>query len=342
MRISSAALLITGTAFIAAGPGGTADAAAPRGVSQAVTRIADAAVTPVALPLPAGGVLSLGSFLALPDGRVVMAQSDPGRVFLGAVQGDAVKWIREVGQAKTVTDLAWHASRGLLVLDSLESQVRMMSLDGRSSGTFTANRFERSACFAADGTAITTTFPGALLLHLDASGKVLKEFGSRIRYENRDLDFALNAGTLACAGDVVYMAFVHPGIVRAYSIRSGDLLWERTLRLEQPPIEPSIKRTTFPGGGVSLKSRYALASLDIAADGSNVYVLKSGRELRPAIAEGSDRIEILGRDGSPRADLVVPFTAHRVQVAGGNLYLLNRAPPALRRMPLSAARVGGL
>jgi hypothetical protein len=339
---------IVAGALICVAAGCSADAAgpAPREVWQTAARIADNAVARVMMPLPAEDLTSLGSFLALPGGRIVVAQSEPGRIFAGVIEGDAVKWVREVGQAKTVTDLAWHAPRGLLVLDSLASEFRLISLDGRTTGGFKASRFERSVCFAPDGTSVSTSFSssgsGGLLLHLDASGRVLREFGRRIKYENRDLDFALNSGRLACAGDVVYLAFVHPGIVRAYSIRRGELLWEHALTLERTPIEPSIERTTFPGGGTTLKSSYSLASLDIAADGANVYVLKSGQELRPAIAQGSDRIEVIGRDGSRRADLIVPFRAHRLQVADNGLYLLNRSPAALRRIGLSALGIPGL
>lgn len=315
--------------------------------AQAPVRIGNAAVAAVVMPLPAGDVLNLDSFLTLPGGRVVAAQSDPGRIFTGVVGSDAVKWDREVGQTKTVTDLAWHAARGLLVLDSLASEFRVMSLDGKTSGTYKTSRFARSACFAGDGTTVSTSFSpasasGALLLQLDAAGRVLREFGKRNAYENRDLDFALNAGRLACAGDVVYMAFVHPGIVRAYSVRRGVLLWEHALTLEHAPIEASIERTIFPGGGTTIKSKYSLASLDIATDGANVYVLKSGQDLLNAIAQGSDRLEVIGRDGSRRADLIVPFRAHRLGVADGSLYLLNRSPVALRRIRLSASGVPGL
>jgi len=338
---------ITAGALICAVGGCSVDAESrSRDTGQAAVRIADSAVARVTMPLPAQDVISLGSFVALPSGRIVVAQSDPGRIFIGVIEGDAVKWTGEVGQSKTVTDLAWHATRGLLVLDSLASQFHLILLNGSRSGGFKASRFERSVCFAPDGTSISTSFSrsgsGGLLTHLDASGRVLKEFGRRIKYENRDLDFALNAGRLACAGDIVYLAFVHPAIVRAYSIRRGELLWERALTLERPPIEPSIERTTFPGGGTTLKSSYSLASLDIAADGANVYVLKSGQELRPAIAQGSDRIEVIGREGSRRADLLVPFRAHRLQLADGSLYLLNRSPPALRRIRLSAFGIPGL
>lgn len=332
-------------ALICAGVGCGIDAAERRAAWQAATRISESAVIRMTIPAPAADVMSVGSFLVLPGGRVVVAQSDPGRIFVGAVEGNVVKWEREVAQAKTVTDLAWHPSRGLLILDSLASEFRLMSLDGKTSGAFKAYRFERSMCFAPDGTSISTSFPssgsGNLLVHLDASGRVLKEFGARFKYENRDLDFALNAGHLACADDIVYVAFVHPAIVRAYSIRRGDLLWEHELALDRPPLKPSIERTNFPGGGSTLKSSYSLASLDIAANGANVYVLKSGLELRPAIAQGSDRVEIIGRDGSRRADLVVPFRAHRLQVADRSLYLLNRLPIALRRIRLSAAGIPG-
>lgn len=297
-------------------------------------------VSDVVVPVPQGAV-SLGHWMLLGDGRVVGAQTEPGRVYLGAVKGNSVNWIEEIARTAVVGELAWDEALGLMVLDDLQRRFHRLTLGGRQSLSLPATRFERDLCISPTGTVVATSLSDALLIHFDQHGAVINTLGERLPYENRDLDFALNAGSVACWNDVVYIGLVHPAVVRAYRL-DGSLLWETSLHLRHALPDPAASRSSPTGGLVSVTSSYSIATLDVDTDTrGNVYVLKSGLERRAALTGGSDRIDVIDRNGTHLAELVMPFRSRRIQVTEGALYAISHSPMTVRRIDLTKVSIPG-
>lgn len=286
----------------------------------------------IEVSLPAGA-RELGPFVHIGNGQLAVAQPEPGRVFIGTLVGKTLQWQGEIARSKVVGGLAFAARTGIILLDPAAREFRVLSVEGKVVRSFPQAGFERDICMVQDGSIVSTTFPDGLLSRSDATGRTLGHIGSRFSYENKDLDFALNAGSLACWNDRVYIGMIQPSVVRAYSL-SGTLLWESQLDLPKPP-PPAIRRTELPGGMVSIASSYALATLDIAADAARrIFALKSGLVLPDAMKSGSDRIEVLSPTGTRLAELRLPFRARRMEIVDGTLYLSGSAPFRLRSAPL--------
>lgn len=295
-------------------------------------QIAQQALTELRVNSPNVGMDRFDDFLVLSDGRVVASQAEPGRVAKGVLAGESLELEAEIGRFRVVTDMAWHRTERLFVLDSLERSFHVLSLDGRVLKTFPADTFQRRLCLTPNGTLVSTAFAEPLLLPMDLDGKLLEGIGERFPYQNRDMDFQLNAGELACFGKAVYFGFVHPPLIRSYSL-DGRLLWERKLNLPTP-AEPDIQRSETSGMS-TVRSSYSLATLDLATDSrGNVYVLKSGEDRLSAIRSGSRRIEVLSSEGELIADLLLPKRCHQIQVRGDSLFALSRRPFWFGRIPI--------
>jgi hypothetical protein len=297
-------------------------------------------VATIDVPSPTPDLGELNDWVVTTNGTVMMARTEPGRVFEGTLTESAIRWSREVGSTKHIDDMAWHDAVGLVLLDSLDRKIVVIPT-GAERTSFPSAHFERDLCVSPTGTIVSTTLSEGLLSQLDKSGRVLNSFGKRLEYDNQDLDFALNAGHLACFGDRVYIAFVHPAIVRAYTL-DGSLIWESPMHPGHEALTPEITRAKTPSGFLSIRSSYSVASLGIGVDRhGRVYVLKSGLEAVAALTRGSDTVEVFAPNGESLGDIVLPYRARKIQVVDDTMYTLSKDPFAFRRIDLAGLQLPG-
>ncbi|HJP95361.1 MAG TPA: hypothetical protein VJ875_25665 [Pyrinomonadaceae bacterium] len=160
-----------------------------------------------------------------------------------------------------------------------------------------------------------------------AQGKLLRSFGERIKYQDEVATNELSDGHIVPDNDGgFYFSFNYPPLIRHYG-RNGKVLSEFKPESDIPISPPNFSVRTS-GNSVSIKSRYQILILDMAADRQDrLYLLISGKNKVPALTEGTPKLVITTNKGRVLKAVTLAHNFHRVLVANGNLYLFRNRPP---------------
>ena len=227
-----------------------------------------------------------------------------------------------------VTDIAVGRSGQLWILNQRESKVRRFSRECRLLSEFKVSLIAGKIAANAFGELIVLNTTGRWLFDLfSADGKPLRSFGERIDYGDEVRTAELNNGSIApdSAGGF-FFSFNYPSLVRHYD-RNGRLLLEFKPETDVPIAPPNII-VGGSGGGMSVTAKYQIFVLDIAADKQDrLYLLMSGKNIAPAIQQGTAKLRVLTATGRTLKNITLDHSFHRLAAGDKSLYLLRNREP---------------
>lgn len=227
-----------------------------------------------------------------------------------------------------VTDIAVGRSGQLWILNQRESKVRRFSRECRLLSEFKVSLIAGKIAANAFGEVIVLSTTGQSLFDLfSADGKLLRSFGERIDYGDEVRTAELNNGSLAAdSAGGFFFSFNYPSLVRHYG-RNGRLLSEFKPETDVPIAPPNII-VGGSGGGMSVTAKYQIFVLDIAADKHDrLYLLMSGKNIAPAIQQGTAKLRVLTATGRTLKNITLDHSFHRLAVGDTSLYLLRNREP---------------
>lgn len=227
-----------------------------------------------------------------------------------------------------VTDIAVGRSGQLWVLNQRESKVRRFSGECRLLSEFKVSLIAGKIAANTFGEVIVLNTTGQWLFDLfNADGKLLRSFGERIDYGDEVRTAELNNGSIAPdSSGGFFFSFNYPSLVRHYD-RNGRLLSEFKPETDVPIAPPNII-IGGSGGGMSVTAKYQIFVLDIAADKQDrLYLLMSGKNIAPAIQQGTAKLQVLTKTGRTLKNITLDHSFHRLAVGDKSLYLLRNREP---------------
>ena len=220
-------------------------------------------------------------------------------------------------------------ARGQLwVLSQRESKVRRLSPRCAVQAEFKVSLIARKIATNAFGELIVLNTTGRSLFDLfSADGKLLRSFGEFTDYGEEITTQELNNGKIAPdSSGGFFFSFNYPPLVRHYS-RTGRLLSEFKPESDVPIAPPNII-VGGSGGSVSVTAKYQLLVLDIAADNQDrLYLLISGKNVAPALQQGTPKLRVLTKTGRTLKNLTLDHSFHRLAAGNKSLYLLRNREP---------------
>jgi hypothetical protein len=227
-----------------------------------------------------------------------------------------------------VTDIAVGPAGQLWILNQRESKVRKFSGQCRLRSEFKVSLIAGKIAANALGELIVLNTTGRWLFDLfSADGKLLRSFGERIDYGDEVTTAELNNGSIAPdSTGGFFFSFNYPSLVRHYG-RNGRLLSEFKPETDALVAPPNII-VGGSGGGMSVTAKYQIFVLDIAADKHDrLYLLMSGKNIAPAIQQGTAKLRVLTATGRTLKQITLDHSFHRLAAGDKSLYLLRNREP---------------
>jgi hypothetical protein len=226
------------------------------------------------------------------------------------------------------SDIAIGAKGEIWVLSQRDSKVRRLSPECAVESEFKVSLLARKIATNSFGELIVLNTTGRALFDLfSADGKLLRSFGKRIDYRDEVTTTELNNGNIAAdSAGGFFFSFNYPPLVRHYS-RNGRLLSEFKPESDVPIAPPDIV-VGGSGNAVSVRAKYQILVLDIAADKQDrLYLLISGKNKAPAIQQGTAKLRVVTKTGRTLKNIILDHSFHRLTAGNKSLYLLRNRPP---------------
>jgi hypothetical protein len=229
------------------------------------------------------------------------------------------------------SDIALDPKGSIWVLSTYRSKVSKLTPDCRVESEIATRRMPLGIQVNSFGELIVLKGIGDALFELYGSdGKLLRAFGQRLDYHDEATNQELSDGQIVPdKSGGIFFSFNYPPLIRHYN-RTGNLISEFK-PVSEVPIAPPDVSVRKQGNSVVVRSRYQILVLDMAVDAQGrLYLLLSGKNKVPALAEGTPKLAVFSGAGKLLKQVTLEHNFHKVAVGRDGMYVLrNRTPMRL-------------